>query len=64
MLEGGGPTVVTTAARYRRGGRYRVRVDAGGAVVVRVLRAGRDGRLVIAVPGSGHVGISPVRTSS
>jgi S-formylglutathione hydrolase FrmB len=60
-----GPTTVTTARRYVRSARYRVRVRrAGRATVSRVVRSGADGRLTVLVPGSASVGITRLRAAS
>lgn len=59
-----GATTVTTARRYARRARYRVRIQRGSRVRTTVLRSTSDGRLAIAVPGSASVGITRAAAAS
>jgi S-formylglutathione hydrolase FrmB len=64
-LRADAPATVTTARRYVRNARYRVRIRrAGGRPVSRVVRAAPDGRLSLLVPARASVGISPLRAAS
>jgi S-formylglutathione hydrolase FrmB len=56
---------VTTARRYVRSARYRVRVRrAGRPTITRVVRSTRDGRLRILVPAGASVGIARAGAAS